>query len=178
MIFWPSELAEEPERPSQEARVALPFSLLTISGMQFILDSSFNFEGVKLKLKPFISLILFLLFSFSTAFPAEKGFNKGSIILTPVLGLNGFTIPFGASFEYGISRNIGVGGTAMLWFWSNDLWSNTLISLSVDAAYHLTSLKVKKLDLFAGGGLGYSIYSWSWISGCCAVPPGSSGSSG
>jgi len=24
MIFWPSELAEEPERPSQEARVA-PF---------------------------------------------------------------------------------------------------------------------------------------------------------
>jgi hypothetical protein len=128
--------------------------------------------------KTIYASILVLLISTTFVFSQDKEFYKGTQIISPIIGLNSYTIPFGANFEYGITDNIGVGGTAMAWLWSGELWSNSLISITADAAYHFTKLKVDKLDLFAGAGLGVSIYSFSWKSGYGQGLSGGAGSSG
>jgi hypothetical protein len=84
---------------------------------------------------------------------AKLEFNKGDLFLTPQIGFNSWTIPFGANLEYAMTENIGVGGTVMAWFWGG----GGLIVPSVEAAYHFTMLEVDKLDLSAGGGLGFAI---------------------
>jgi hypothetical protein len=86
---------------------------------------------------------------------AQLEFNKGEMYLTPQIGLNSYAVPFGASLEYAMTENIGVGGTVMMWIWSH----GTIILPSVDGAYHFTKLDVEKLDLFAGASLGFAIFS-------------------
>lgn len=86
---------------------------------------------------------------------ASLEFEKGNMFLTPQIGLNSYAVPFGVNFEYAMTENIGVGGTVMMWIWNH----GTLILPSVDAAYHFTMLEVEKLDLFAGAGLGFAIFS-------------------
>ena len=109
-----------------------------------------------------IALVLFLSASLLTAAYTKKKtplrkdtatFLKGDIFVTPQIGFNSWTIPFGASLEYAMTENIGVGGTVMAWFWGG----GGLIVPSVEAAYHFTMLEVDKLDLSAGGGLGFAI---------------------
>ncbi len=113
--------------------------------------------------KVFVALLVVLV-CFSLALSAApKGkkkyarleFNKGELYLTPQIGLNSYAIPFGANIEYAMTENIGVGATLMAWIWSH----GTLIVPEVDAAYHFTKLKVEKLDLFAGIGAGFAIWS-------------------
>ncbi|MFW6140070.1 MAG: hypothetical protein ACOC5S_01795 [Acidobacteriota bacterium] len=125
-----------------------------------------------------VLVIMMLLITFSFTFSQSKEFYKNIQTLSPVLGLNSYTVPVGVNFEYGITDNIGIGGTAMLWFWSNEYWSNSLVGLSFDGAYHFTSLDVEKLDLFAGAGLGISIYSYSWKDSQSGNAKGGAGSSG
>jgi hypothetical protein len=111
----------------------------------------------------FIALVLFLSASLLTAAYTKKKapmhrnteFNKGEMYLTPQIGLNSYAIPFGASLEYAITENIGVGATAMAWIWSE----GTLIVPEADAMYHFTQLQVEKLDLFGGVGVGFAIWS-------------------
>jgi hypothetical protein len=122
------------------------------------------------------AVILMLLGLGTSAWAAE--FNKGSLLVTPQVGLNSYAIPFGVSVEYGVTPNIGVGATAMFMLWSDEFWTNTVIGLSADAAYHFTQLDVEKLDLFAGASLGFTIYSWSWKSGYDDWLDGSTGASG
>lgn len=123
-------------------------------------------------------LTLMLLGLGTSALAGTSEFGKGSFLLTPQVGLNSYTIPFGLSAEYGITPNIGVGATAMFMLWSDQYWTNTVIGLSADAAYHFTQLDVEKLDVFAGASLGFTIYSWSWKSGYDDWLDGSTGSSG
>jgi hypothetical protein len=82
-------------------------------------------------------------------------FKQGDKFVTPQLGINTWAIPFGASFEYAITGNIGLGATVMAWFWSGA----SVILPSADVAYHFTMLKVDKLDLYAGGAVGFAIYN-------------------
>lgn len=110
--------------------------------------------------------------------PAANGFNKGGKYLTLQVGINSWAIPLGVNFEYGLTKNIGIDATTMIWLWSDEFWSNTLIDLSLDAIYHFTEIKVDKLDLYAGGGLGYAIYSWRWKKGYEYFAGGSASSSG
>jgi hypothetical protein len=114
----------------------------------------------------------------SRVWAGTEEFGKGSLFLTPQLGLNSWTFPFGLNAEYGISSAIGVGGTAMFWLWSEEYWSNTLISLSADAAYYFARFGARMLDLYAGGSVGYSFYSWRWKSGYGGWVTGAPGSSG
>jgi hypothetical protein len=86
---------------------------------------------------------------------APLEFKKGEMYLTPQIGLNSYAVPFGANFEYAMTENIGIGGTVMMWIWSQ----GTIIMPSVDGAYHFTRLDVDKLDLFAGASLGFAIFS-------------------
>ncbi|MFO7980999.1 MAG: hypothetical protein R6V00_09235, partial [Candidatus Aminicenantes bacterium] len=127
-----------------------------------------------------IAAVFIILFfgTFSFSFSQGKEFYKGIQTLSPVLGLNSYTVPVGVNFEYGVTKNIGIGGTAMLWWWADNYWSNSLIGLSFDGAYHFTGLDVKNLDLFAGAGLGFSIYSYKLKESHPGDIKGGSGSSG
>ncbi|HOW44449.1 MAG TPA: hypothetical protein PK919_04680 [Candidatus Aminicenantes bacterium] len=96
-------------------------------------------------------------------------FHKGDKFLTPQIGINSTTIPFGANFEYGLTENIGLGATLMVWLWSDFGYSASIINPSVEATYHFTKLNVEKLDLFAGAGLGYSIFSSDYGFGASGI---------
>ncbi len=111
--------------------------------------------------KALVLLVALALLS-GIAASGTKEFYKGSFTLTPQVGLNKFTIPFGLNAEYGLTPNISLGATAMVWMWSDEWLSQNLISLAVEALYHFTGLNAKSIDLFAGLALGYSIYSYSW----------------
>lgn len=119
-----------------------------------------------MKKKLLIGLVVVCLFSIY-GFSGTAEFSKGSIFITPQVALYSWATNFGVSLEYGMTENIGIGGTVMMAFWSENLglWgkvSETMITPSIDAYYHFTSIDVEKLDLYAGLSLGYSIYSWSW----------------
>ncbi len=111
------------------------------------------------------ALVVFLSASLLTAAytkkkaPARRStsqvFLKGDMFLTPQIGINSFAVPFGANFEYAVTENIGVGGTVMLWFWNGA----SAIIPAAEGAYHFTQLKVDKLDLFAGAGVGFLIFN-------------------
>jgi len=102
----------------------------------------------------------------SVAFAEESSkFGQGNILLTPQFGYNSYSPVFGASLELGLTDNIGIGGSLMLGFWSENVvsikFSQTIINPSLDAYYHFNRLTWKNIDLFIGLSLGYSIYSWS-----------------
>lgn len=125
----------------------------------------------------FMILVLSLVLS---ATAAETYFTKGSQVASLQVGINSYAIPFGGSFEFGVTENIGVAVNVMVQMWSEDWfgggYSNTLITPSVEGAYHF-NLDVDKLDLFAGAGLGYSIYSWKWKDADLGDLDGTAGSS-
>lgn len=114
--------------------------------------------------KTMIIIALLLAFGLSLAASPRHSngsapFQEGDMFLTPQIGFNSHTTPIGANFEYALTDNIGIGGSLMYWHWSESNffgdWSLSVVSLSAEAAYHFTAVKVKKLDLYAGAGLGY-----------------------
>lgn len=115
-----------------------------------------------MKIKSVIIGLLGLVILMSPVLASQKEFAKGNKFITPQLAINETTIPFGVNFEYAYTKNIGIGGTAMLWSWSNEWAKQTLVSLSADAAYHFTKLNAEKMDIYAGGYVGFGIYSFSW----------------
>lgn len=110
-----------------------------------------------------LSLMLVSAFAFSA-----DNFEKGGKYVTPQVGLNSWAIPFGASYGVGITDNIEVGVSVMVYFWSESFfgydWSYTVITPSLEGAYHFTTLELP-VDVFAGLSLGYSIFSLSDGSG-------------
>lgn len=112
-------------------------------------------------MKKAIVFVIALALLSGLAVSGTKEFYKGSFTLTPQAGINKWTIPFGLNAEYALTPNIGLGGTAMVWMWSDEWVSETIIALSAEALYHFTGLKAKSLDVFAGLALGYAIYSYS-----------------
>ncbi len=104
-----------------------------------------------------LSLALFFLSSVIFAGPAE--FRKGTTYLTPQIGVNTWTVPFGVSVEYAVTPNIGLGGTGLLWLFAHDIYNYSIVTLYGDVAYHFTKLRARNLDLFAGGGLGFHVVS-------------------
>lgn len=123
-------------------------------------------------------MVLIFCISFSLPNLSAEEFHKGTQLVTPVIGLNEFTIPFGVNFEYGIADNIGIGGTGMIWVWNSEFWTNSIYSLSFEGAYHFTQINVEKLDLFAGAGIGFAIYTFSWKEAFKDWLDGGAGSSG
>jgi len=130
-----------------------------------------------MKFKKFIlfALVIFLSTSLLTAAYAKKKktmkrsdtatFLKGDLFVTPQIGLYGGSVPFGASVEYAMTENIGVGGTLMAWFGSG--WS--VFMPAAEAAYHFTMLEVEKLDLFAGVGVGFAVVGGGGITGSSGI---------
>jgi hypothetical protein len=131
-------------------------------------------------IKKFAVLGLMLALATAGASAGTKEFVKSAFYLTPQIGLYswGGSIPFGAAGEFALTPNIGVGGSVMLHFWNEEFWKESIISFAAEVLYHFTGLKAEKFDVFAGGGLGYSVFSWSWKSGYADGFGGASGSSG
>lgn len=93
----------------------------------------------------------------------QAQFRHGGNWLGPVLTLATDPIGFGLQYEYGISENIGIGGIIRYWGRSEDFyygevsWSTVIPQFQ--AAYHF--MPGDRLDPYAGGRLGYAIYSSS-----------------
>jgi hypothetical protein len=120
--------------------------------------------------KTMLVWIVVLCVGIMMSFAGNGKFGKGAMFISPVLGINSYAVPFGASVEYGINDKIGIGGTILYQSWG-DSWglnganygyNSTLITPSVQGIYHFTGIKAKKIDLYSGINLGYSIYSFSW----------------
>jgi hypothetical protein len=105
--------------------------------------------------------------SAATKIPADQLFQQGKMWITPQIGISSWGgFPIGASFEVGITPNIGVGASAMYQSWSVTEGGYSVIMLAGEGLYHLgTLLKVDNLDVYAGAALGYYIVSWSANSG-------------
>ncbi|MCK7481315.1 MAG: hypothetical protein M0C28_32115 [Candidatus Moduliflexus flocculans] len=127
----------------------------------------------------FIALLALVVFA-GSALAGPKEFWKGGIYVTPQIGLNswGGGLPFGVNAEFGLTENIGIAGTAMFNMWKESSWSETLINLAAEANYHFLKLNAQKIDVYAGAGPGYSIYSWKWNDGYGGFDGGASGGSG
>jgi hypothetical protein len=115
----------------------------------------------RILMRKFLTAIFALLILSGAALAGTNEFSKGSLFITPQLGINSWAVPFGASVEYAITPNIGVGGTVMAWFWGDSWYSYSMIYPSVEGAYHFTQLEMDKVDLYAGAGLGFGIFSYS-----------------
>lgn len=119
-------------------------------------------------MKKTLAVVVLTLVAFAgTALAGTQEFYKGGKWITPQIGINswGGSIPFGVAGELGITENIGVGASVMMNLWSDTYWSNTLINFNADVAYHFTKVQAAKFDLYAGGGLGYSVYSYKYKMG-------------
>lgn len=130
----------------------------------------------------FLSAV-FLLFSVVSvsmpvsASPQDTKFSKGSVFLTGQIGLNSLAatddpfeqmqFPLGASFEFSLTDNIGVGGTIMYDKWSDYLgcfcgkYTFKVYKPSLDLIYHLNVGEAQGLDFFTGINLGYTFVSIS-----------------
>lgn len=123
----------------------------------------------------FVALLALVVFA-GSALAGPKEFWKGGIYVTPQIGLNSWGLPFGVNAELGLTENIGVAGTAMFTIWNEGSLSETVINLAAEANYHFIKLNAQKIDVYAGGGLGYSIYSYKWNDGYGLGSGGSGGS--
>jgi hypothetical protein len=95
------------------------------------------------------------------AHTSRAQFHHGGSWLGPLLTLATNPIGFGVNFEHGVSENIGVGGLVRYWgesvstFGVSYSWS--IIMPQGQVAYHF--MPGDQLDPFAGGRLGWAIYS-------------------
>ncbi|MBN1446985.1 MAG: hypothetical protein JXA28_03560 [Bacteroidetes bacterium] len=101
-----------------------------------------------------------VLFLFPTNSDAQ--FRHRGNWLGPVLTLATDPIGFGVNFEHGVSQNVGLGGILRYWGKSGGEggydWSWSIIMPQFQAAYHF--MPGDQLDPYAGGRLGWAIYSY------------------
>lgn len=108
-----------------------------------------------------------LLVATTSLFAQQNGaFSRQDKLLNIGIGVNSFYdggVPFGASFEIGVSNNISVGVNAD--YLSNDYLSFkfTATYFGIRVSYHaneLLKINSEKIDLYGGPTLGYRSFSW------------------
>lgn len=129
----------------------------------------------------FIAIFVLVFFVFAlnpvSASSGTKKSSKGSMYVTGQIGLNSYTatadpfdsmpFPAGASYEFFLTDNIGLGGTVMFDKWCDYLgcfcgkFTFRVVKPSLDITYHFKTEEIKGLDFFTGANLGYSILSVS-----------------
>ncbi len=105
--------------------------------------------------KKLLVLIIILCVGSMMSMAASDNGGKGRMYVSPLVGINSFAVPFGVSVELGIKDKFGIGGTLLYQSWDGF----TLITPSVQGVYHFTGIKARKIDLYAGLSLGFSIFS-------------------
>lgn len=120
------------------------------------------------------NLILFLL---AGCFMLLSGsafaqYEKGDKLLNVGIGVNSYYnggIPFGASFEVGVTDEISVGGSIDYLShnygnFAGDDWRFTALYIGARGSYHfneLLNLSNEAIDIYGGLTLGYRNFSWS-----------------
>ena len=123
---------------------------------------------MKKNLIPFLLVGCLVLLSGS----AFAQYEKGDKLLNVGIGVNSYYnggIPFGASFEVGVTDEISVGGSVDYLshnygnVFGND-WRFTAIYIGARGSYHfneLLNLSNENIDIYGGLTLGYRSFSWS-----------------
>lgn len=114
-------------------------------------------------MKSFLKVTLFaavaLVLCTSTS---DAQFRHGGNYLGPALTLATDPIGFGVQYEHGISENVGIGGILRYWGKSSSTsgydWSWSIVMPQFQGAYHF--MPGDQLDPYAGGRLGWAIYSY------------------
>lgn len=114
------------------------------------------------------------LFTLSTA--AHAQFENDKAYIGPHIGLGAYesALSFGGDFEYALTRpgeagsgRISIGASVDYSSWSSSstnstyYWSYSWVPIGVYSAYHF-ALSNRKIDLYAGLGLGYTIVNSTW----------------
>ncbi len=114
--------------------------------------------------------VLFGALLFSMVVFAQNGaFSKGDKLLNVGIGVNSYYsggIPFGASFEVGVTEDISVG--ANVDYLSHKYkgfgdYKFTALYFGARGNYHfntLLNIENEKIDVYAGVGLGYRVFNW------------------
>ena len=118
-------------------------------------------------MKKAILFILISVLTVSISRAQKAAYSKGDNLLNVGIGLNSYYsggIPFGASYEKGITDVISAG--VNFDYLSNTYFATkfTAIYFGVRGSYHLNeALKIDNdnIDIYAGAGLGYRSFSWS-----------------
>jgi hypothetical protein len=115
----------------------------------------------------FIKLLLTLLVAIGICVAsADAQFAKGKSFLGPHIGLSGVgsTITFGGDYEYGVTKEIGIGALVDYWKYDFDFFltssgfSYSYLVIGATGSYHF-DIKEPKWDVFGGLALGYYIVS-------------------
>ena len=112
-----------------------------------------------MRYKKWLGLGLALVIFSTAGFAGTREFRKGMFFLTPQVGVNEWSVPFGVNAEWAVSPYIGVGGTTMLWLFGKEGYDYSVVTLFGDFSYHFTRLDARDLDLYVGGGLGFNVVS-------------------
>lgn len=115
----------------------------------------------------FFSLSTLMVFIGLTALGQQNGYKKDDQLVNIGIGVNSYYsggIPFGASYEKGITDEISVG--ANFDYLSHDYLTLkfTAIYFGARGSYHfndLLKINSSKLDVYGGATLGYRSFSWS-----------------
>jgi outer membrane immunogenic protein len=120
-------------------------------------------------------IFLFLLFaSASITMHAQYKLNKGDAQLNAGLGLSTWGIPVYVGFDYGVHKDISIGGELSFRSYTDEWhdhdhgrdhdyrYHHTIFGISANGNYHLnTILKIPtQWDLYAGINVGF--YAWSY----------------
>ncbi|PLX25406.1 MAG: hypothetical protein C0600_12100 [Ignavibacteria bacterium] len=114
-------------------------------------------------MRTFAKTVLFaaVVFALFTS-TSDAQFKHRGNWLGPVLTLATDPIGFGVNFEHGISKNVGIGGIIRYWGKSESIlgsdYSWSIIMPQAQGAYHF--MPGDQLDPYAGGRLGWAIYSF------------------
>lgn len=107
---------------------------------------------------------------------AQAQFETGGAYIGPHFGVGSYqnSLSFGGDFEYGLTKpgevgsgRVGIGATVDYWSWDNKgfdnsyYWSYSWMPIGVYSAYHF-DLSNRKLDLYGGLGLGYTVVTAEW----------------
>jgi hypothetical protein len=107
-------------------------------------------QGGLLMKKLILSVTLILVLTVSAAWASSRhstsNFHQQDTLLTPEIAAVNHSVSFGGNFEYGFSRNLGLGGDVLFWVKG----SGGLI-ISPDISYHF-DVNNRDLDLFIGAG--------------------------
>lgn len=94
---------------------------------------------------------------------SQAQFRQGGNWLGPLLTVATDPIGFGVQYEYGINKNVGIGGILRYWGKSSSSagydWSWSIVMPQFQGAYHF--MPGDQLDPYAGGRLGWAVYSFS-----------------
>lgn len=122
-------------------------------------------------MKTFAKTLLLVLL-FAAGVQAQDAFNKGDKLLSAGIGLGGLYGVYGdldfppvsLQFQYGIEKNISIGGFVGYSSSSTEVydWTWSYILIGAKGEYHFKELfeDQTKFDPYVGLSLGYSIVSW------------------